>query len=127
MNLDTRVAVNTFPSIFGRERIGDGYFYDWIPDGQAWQFQGYEEVGFARSVMQHCISICISTKIRSFGDRVLRTTKLQCEMKLTRVSSRSVLTTIPSHVFRSTVVVDDPHRMLDHFNTASHKREKTSI
>ena len=50
MNLDTRAAVNTFPSNFGPEGIGDGSFYDWIPDGEAWQFQGYDENGFPRSL-----------------------------------------------------------------------------
>ena len=50
MNLDTRAAVNTFPSNFGPEGIGDGSFYDWIPDGEAWQSQGYDENGFPRSL-----------------------------------------------------------------------------
>ena len=45
MNLDTRAAVNTFPSNFGPEGIGDGSFYDWILDVEAWQFQGYDEHG----------------------------------------------------------------------------------
>ena len=48
MNLDTRVAVNA--SNFDREGIGDGNFHDWIPDGEAWQFQGYDEHGFPRSL-----------------------------------------------------------------------------
>ena len=38
MNLDTGAAVNTFPSNFGPEGIGDGSFYDWIPVGEAQQF-----------------------------------------------------------------------------------------
>ena len=46
--LDTGAAVITFPSIFGPEGIGDGSFYDWIPDGEAWQFQGYDEKWFAQ-------------------------------------------------------------------------------
>ena len=50
MNLDTGAAVNTFPSNFGPEGIGDGSFYDWIPDGEAWQFQGYDENGLPRSL-----------------------------------------------------------------------------
>ena len=46
MNLDTGAAVNTFPLNFGPERAGDGRFFrtaksEWIPDGGAWQFQGY--------------------------------------------------------------------------------------
>ena len=38
VNLDTGAAVNTFPSNFGPEGIGDGSFYDWIPVGEAQQF-----------------------------------------------------------------------------------------
>ena len=41
MNLDTRAAVDTLPSNFSPEGIGDGSFYDWIPDGEARQFQGH--------------------------------------------------------------------------------------
>ena len=37
MNLDTGAAVNSFPSNFGPEGVGDGNFYEWIPDGEAWQ------------------------------------------------------------------------------------------
>ena len=48
-NLDTRAVVNTFPSNFSPEGIGDGNFHDWIPDGEAWQFRGYDENGFPRS------------------------------------------------------------------------------
>ena len=48
MNLDTGAAVNTFPLNFGPEEAGDGRFYrtasgEWILDGGAWQFQGYDE------------------------------------------------------------------------------------
>ena len=48
MNLDTGVVVSTFPLNFGPETAGDGRFYrtasgEWIPDGGAWQFQGYDE------------------------------------------------------------------------------------
>ena len=43
-------ALNTFPSNFGPEGIGDGSFCDWIPDGEAWQFQGYDENGLPRSL-----------------------------------------------------------------------------
>ena len=50
MNLDTGAAVNTFPSNFGPEGIGDGSSYDWIPDGEAWHFQGYDENGLPRSL-----------------------------------------------------------------------------
>ena len=50
MNLDTGAGVNTVPSNFGPEGIGDGSFYDWIPDGEAWQYQGYDENGLPRSL-----------------------------------------------------------------------------
>ena len=50
MNLDTGAAVNTFPSNFGPAGITGGCFYDWIPDGEAWQFQGYNENGLPRSL-----------------------------------------------------------------------------
>ena len=50
VNLDTGAAVNTFPLNFGPEAAGDGRFYrpasgEWILDGGAWQFQGYDENG----------------------------------------------------------------------------------
>ena len=48
-NLDTRSVVDTLPSNFSPEGIGDGNFHDWIPDGEAWQFRGYDENGFPRS------------------------------------------------------------------------------
>ena len=48
MNLDTKEAVNTLN--FGPEGVGGGSFHDWIPDGEAWQFQGYDENGFPRSL-----------------------------------------------------------------------------
>ena len=50
MNLDTGAAVNTFPSNFGPDGIGDGSLYDWIPDGEAWQCQGFDENGSPRSL-----------------------------------------------------------------------------
>ena len=55
MNLDTGAAVNSFPLSFGRERARDGRFHrtasgEWIPDGKAWQFQGYYENGLLRSL-----------------------------------------------------------------------------
>ena len=42
--------VNTLPSNFSPEGKEDGNFNDWIPDGEAWQFQGYDENGFPRSL-----------------------------------------------------------------------------
>ena len=55
MNLDAGAAVNTFPLHFGSEGVGDGRFYwtasgERIPDGGAWQFQGYDENGLLRSL-----------------------------------------------------------------------------
>ena len=52
MNLDTGAAVNTFPLNFGPEGA-DGRFYrtasgEWIPDCEAWQFQGHDENGLLR-------------------------------------------------------------------------------
>ena len=45
----TMAVVNTFPSNFSPEGIGDGNFRDWSPDGEAGQFRGYDENGFPRS------------------------------------------------------------------------------
>ena len=55
MNPDTGAAVSTFPLNFGPEGAGDGRFYrtasgERIPDGGAWQFQGYDENGLLRSL-----------------------------------------------------------------------------
>ena len=55
MNLDTGAAVNTFPLNFGPEAAGAGRFYrtasgEWILDGGAWQFQGFDENGPLRSL-----------------------------------------------------------------------------
>ena len=50
MSMDTRVAADTLPSNFDREGIGDRSFYDWIPDGEAWNFQGYDENGSPRAL-----------------------------------------------------------------------------
>ena len=55
MNLDTRVVADTLPLNCGPEGLGDGRFYwtasgEWIPDGGVWQFQGYDENGFPRSL-----------------------------------------------------------------------------
>ena len=57
MNLDTGAAVNTFPLNFSPEGIGDRRFYqaasvEWIPDGGAWQFQGYDENGLPISLKE---------------------------------------------------------------------------
>ena len=53
--MDTEAAVNTFPSNFGPDGAGDGRVCrtasgECIPDGGAWQFQGYDENGLCRSL-----------------------------------------------------------------------------
>ena len=46
----------TFPLNFGPEGAGDGIFFyrtasgEWIPDGGAWQFEGYDDNGLLRSL-----------------------------------------------------------------------------
>ena len=55
LSLYTGAAVNTFPLNFGPDGAGDGRFYrtasgEWIPDGGAWQFEGYDENGLLRSL-----------------------------------------------------------------------------
>ena len=62
MNLDTGAAVNTFPLNFGSEGAGDGRFCrtasgEWIIDGGAWQFQGYDENGLLRSLNGRLIGV----------------------------------------------------------------------
>ena len=62
MNLDTRAAVNTFPLNFGPDGSGDGRFYrtasgEWVPDGGAWKFQGYNENGLLRSLNGRLIGV----------------------------------------------------------------------
>ena len=51
-NLDTIATVNTFLVNFDREGVGDGSFYDWTPDGESRQFQGYEKKGKPRSLKE---------------------------------------------------------------------------
>ena len=55
MNLETGAAVNTFPLNFSPKGARDGRFCrtasgEWIADGGAWQFQGYDENGLLRSL-----------------------------------------------------------------------------
>ena len=62
MNMDTGAAVNTFPLNFGSEGAGDGRFCrtasgEWILDGGAWQFQGYDENGLLRSLNGRLIGV----------------------------------------------------------------------
>ena len=42
-NLDTGATVDTFLVNFDREGVEDGSSYDWIPDVEARQFQGFDE------------------------------------------------------------------------------------
>ena len=74
MNLDTGAAVNTFPLIFSPEGIGDRSFYDWIPDGEAWQSQGYDENGLPRSLNGR-LTGCTPSVVQRCRDRVQRTTR----------------------------------------------------
>ena len=62
MNLDTVASANTFPLRFGPELAGDGRFCrtasgEWILDGEAWQFQGYDENGLPRSLNGRLIGV----------------------------------------------------------------------
>ena len=79
MNLETRAAVNTFLLIFGPEGARDGRFYrtasgEWIPDGGAWPFQGYDENGLLRSLNGKTHWSAQSVVQRS-RNRVQKTTK----------------------------------------------------
>ena len=76
MNLDTGAAVNTLPLNFGPDGAGDGRFCrtasgEWIPDGGAWQFQGYDENGLLRSLNGRLTSahkkVCSSGEIAFKG------------------------------------------------------------
>ena len=55
MNLDAGAALNTFQLNFGPDGAGDVGFDrtvsgEWIPDGGAWQCQGYDENGLLGSL-----------------------------------------------------------------------------
>ena len=43
VNLDTGVTVKHIPSEFDREGVGNGRSYDWIPEVEAKQCQGFDE------------------------------------------------------------------------------------
>ena len=78
MNLDTGAAVNTFPLNFGPAGAGDGRFYrtaigEWIPDGGAWQFHGYDENGLLRSL--NGTHWCTQSFVQCCRNRVQRTTR----------------------------------------------------
>ena len=74
MNLDTGTAVNTFPVNFSPEGKGDGGFYDWIPDGEAWQIQGYDANGLLRSLNGRLTGVhkvlCSAAEIACKGRKV---------------------------------------------------------
>ena len=78
-NLDTGAALNAFLVNYDPEGVGDGRFYrtasgEWIPDGEAWQFQGYDENGLPRSLNGRltCVHKSVVQRCR---DRVQRTTR----------------------------------------------------
>ena len=50
MNLDTGAAVNTVPLNLEVEKFYRNASGEWIPDGGAWQFQGYDENRLIRSL-----------------------------------------------------------------------------
>ena len=79
MNLGTGGAVNTFPLNFGPEGAVDGRFYrtasgEWIPDGGAWQIQGYDESGLLRSLNGRT-HWCTQSVVQCCRDRLQRTTR----------------------------------------------------
>ena len=78
MNLDTGTEANTFPLIFGPEGAGDGRFYrtasgEWILDGGAWKFQGYDEICLLRSLngSLECTKFCaVLQRLRVKDDKI---------------------------------------------------------
>ena len=77
MNQEIGAAVNTFPLNFGADGAGDGRFFriasgEWIPDGEAWQFQGYDQKGLLRSLHGRLTGV---HKVQCCRDRVQRTTR----------------------------------------------------
>ena len=63
---------------FGPDGAGDGRFYrtasgEWVPDGGAWQFQGYDENGLLRSVNGRLTGV--HNVLCSAASRVQRTTR----------------------------------------------------
>ena len=74
MNLDTGAAVNAFPLNFSPEGRGDGRFYEWIPDGEVWQFQGYDENSLPRSLKGRLTDVhkvlCSAAEIACKGRQV---------------------------------------------------------
>ena len=71
--------MNTFPLNFGPVGAGDGRFHrtvigEWIPDGGAWQFHGYDENGFFRSLNGR-LTGAHKGILQCCRDRVQRTTR----------------------------------------------------
>ena len=75
MNLDTGAAANTFPLNFGPDGARRWKILSdsggWIPDGRAWQFQGYDENGLLRSLNGRLIGahkvLCSAAEIACKG------------------------------------------------------------
>ena len=100
MNLDTGAAVNTLPSNFGPEGTGDGSFYDWIPDGEAWHFQGYDENGLPRSLNRRLAKaheVLGSTASASARAQVWRATGIACKEQQDFNVGHSDVYMIPTH------------------------------
>ena len=71
--------MNTFRLNFGPDGAGDGRFYrtavgEWIPDGGAWQFNGYNENGLLRSLSGRLTGVhkvlCSAAEIARKGRQV---------------------------------------------------------
>ena len=80
MNLDTGAAVNRFPLKFGPNRAGDGRFYrtasgEWIHDGGAWQFPGFDEKWFAQ-ISEWKTHWCTQSVVQRCRDRVAKDDKI---------------------------------------------------
>ena len=90
MNLDTGAAVNTFPVNFSPEGMGDEGFYDWIPDGEAWQYQGYDEKSFAQ-ISEWKTHRCTPSVVQCCRDRVQRTTRLHFETLLNEYGKNDLI------------------------------------
>ena len=79
MNLDTGAAVNTFPLNFGPEGTEDERFFrtasgEWIADGGAWQFQGYDANGLLGrlngrlTVYTRCCAVLQRSRAKEIGE-----------------------------------------------------------
>ena len=78
MNLDTGAEANTFTIELWSRRSRDVRFYrtasgEWILDGGAWQFQGYDENCLLRSVNDslECTKFCaVPQRLRAKDDKI---------------------------------------------------------